>query len=442
MRLRVTISSAIIWGSGQLQNNQRIKALVLFLLQIVFVSIELFTGTLNIINGSVSAEFRNAGFFSKGIWGLITLGDIPRASNKVKIYDHSVILLIGGLIALFTLIIFVAIYVYNIRDAYITRIKIEEGEKVSTLKYIKEAWNTYFEYIVISPSVILIVFLSLIPIMFSFLSVFTNYNANNIPPKNLVSWTGFKTFSDILTMPVWSGTFFKILTWNVAWAFIASLTTYSLGLIQAILINTKYVKLKPIWRGIYILPWAIPSLVSLLVFKTMFNANGPINRLLIDFGIIKEAIQFFSTTGWARLTIIIVHLWLGFPYFMALISGVLTTVSEELYEAASLDGANSYHKFMNITMPVVLQATAPLLILNIAGNFNNFGAVYFLTKGLPTNPSYHLAGSTDLLISWIYKLTYDNRMYNYAAAMSIFIFVIIATISTFSLLRTRSFKED
>lgn len=442
MRLKVAILSGIIWGSGQLKNNQKIKALVLFLIQIVFVSLELFTGTLNIINGSVPAEFRNAGFFSKGIWGLITLGDIPRVTNKVKIYDHSVMLLIGGLIAMFALIIFIIIYIYNIRDAYVTRKKIEEGEKVSSTKYFKDAWNDYFEYIVISPSVILIVFLSLIPILFSFLSVFTNYNANNIPPKNLVSWTGFKTFVDILTIPVWSGTFFKILTWNVAWAFIASLTTYSLGLFQAIIINTKYVKLKPIWRGIFILPWAIPGLISLLIFKTMFNSDGPINRMLIDFGIIKQSIQFFGTTGWARFTIIIVNLWLGFPYFMALISGVLTTVSSELYEAAGIDGANAYHKFTNITMPVVLQATSPLLILNIAFNFNNFGAIYFLTKGLPSNPSYHLAGSTDLLITWIYKLTYDSRMYNYAAAMSIFIFVIIATVSTFSLLRTRSFKED
>jgi arabinogalactan oligomer/maltooligosaccharide transport system permease protein len=127
---------------------------------------------------------------------------------------------------------------------------------------------------------------------------------------------------------------------------------------------------------------------------------------------------------------------------MALIAGIMTTVSSELYEAAEIDGANALQQFRAITLPIVLASTAPQILMSLTFNFNNFNLIYFLTGGGPPNPNYQMAGSTDLLISWIFKLTLDQRMYNYAAVMSIFIFVIIASVSGWNLMRTRSFKED
>lgn len=144
----------------------------------------------------------------------------------------------------------------------------------------------------------------------------------------------------------------------------------------------------------------------------------------------------------ARVVIIAINLWLGFPYFMALMTGVLTGITGEVQEAARVDGATSFQEFWHITFPVVLLMTKPLLIMSFAGNFNNFGVIYFLSEGGPLNPSYQFAGSTDILITWIYKLTIDHQFFNMAAVMSTLIFIITGTISLWNLKRTKAFKED
>jgi len=442
MRFIVSLCSAIIWGSGQLINKQKLKALGFFIIQCILIFVELFTGTFNVITGSVDRTFRNCGFFIKGIWGLVTLGTIPRTDSSVLIYDHSVMLMISGLVALVILLAFILVWIWNIRDAYKSRVEIEKGEKISSIEYMENLWNNAFEYIMITPGMIAVIFISIIPIIFSVLVAFTNYNLNNIPPKNLVSWIGFKTFSDVLATPIWGPTFVSVFIWTVIWAFGAGFLTYGFGLLQAILINAKGIRFKKMWRGIYMLAWAVPALVSQLTFKAMFNTDGAFNQLLIGAGIIHKAIPFLSNVGWARAVLFMVTTWLGFPSFMALISGVMTTISPELYEAAEVDGANGWYKFRYISLPMILTATAPQIILNVTFNFNNFGMIYFVTGGGPANPAFKLAGSTDILISWIFKLTLNQRMYNYAAAISILIFIILATVNGLTLLRTRVFRED
>lgn len=442
MKYITAISSAVVWGSGQFINKQRIKGFIFLLVQAAFIFFELSTGSFDILTGRVEPHFRNAGFFIKGIWGIVTLGTLPRVNNRAKVYDHSIMLMVAGIIAIICLLLILGIYIWNITDAYKTRVRIERKEIISSKTYFKNLWNNSFEYIVISPAFLLMLFASIIPILFSFIVVFTNYNASCIPPKNIVSWTGFKTFTDIIRIPVWSRTFVAIFIWTVIWAFIASFSTYFLGFFQALIINKKSIRFKKMWRGILVLPWAIPGIVSIMVLRIMLGQDGEINNLLMNIGLTSQKIPFLSDAGWARACAILVNLWLGFPYFMSLISSVLTTVPQELYEAASLDGANAIKKFRYITLPVVFQTTAPLLIFSITHNFNNFGLIYFLTEGGPLNPSYQMAGSTDILITWIFKLTLDNRMYNYAAAMSIFIFFIVASVSVFNLMKTKSFKED
>jgi arabinogalactan oligomer/maltooligosaccharide transport system permease protein len=135
-------------------------------------------------------------------------------------------------------------------------------------------------------------------------------------------------------------------------------------------------------------------------------------------------------------------MWLGFPYFMALITGVMTTIPQEMYEAAQIDGANTWQQFRAITLPFVIASTAPQILMSVTFNFNNFNMIYFITGGGPANPAYQMAGSTDILISWIFKLTLDQRMYNFASALSILIFIIVASVSAWNLLRTRAFKEE
>lgn len=436
------VASAVVWGSGQLINKQRVKALFFFLMQALLVCIELSTGTWNIITGKAEATFRNAGFFVKGIWGLITLGEIPRTSSSVKIYDHSTMLMISGLLTFVFIIIFLIIYIWNIRDAYKTRLQITQGETESSVQYFKKMLDNSFEYISIAPGLFLVTIVSIVPIFFSALVMFTDYNANNIPPKSLVNWTGFQTVVNIFKLPVWSTTFVGVLIWTIIWAFTATFSNYIVGFLQAVLLNSKHVKFPKLWRGLYILPWAIPAFVSMLVFRNMLAQNGAFNMLLRNAGLIEKAIPFLSSVGWARASIIIVNVWLGFPYAMALISGIMTAINQEMYEAASIDGANAFQQLKSITIPTVLASIAPLLILSVTHNFNNFGIIFFVTGGGPPNSSYTVAGNTDILITWIYKLTVDQRMYNYAAVMSIFVFIIVASVAAWNLSRTRAFKED
>jgi len=442
MKIIVSLCSAVVWGSGQIINMQKIKGLLFFAMQCIFLFIELSTGTLNVLMGISEPSFRNCGYFTKGLWGIITLGETPRLDSTVLAFDHSIMLMIGGIISTVVLLIFALLWIWNIRDAYRSRVKIEQGERVSSIDYIKDLWKSSFEYIMITPGAILVLFISVIPVLFTSLIAFTNYNFNAIPPKQLVDWTGFKTFIDIVNLPIWSSTFLRILSWTIAWAFLATFFPFTLGLLASVMVNAKGIRFKALWRGIYILPWAVPGLVSLLVFSVMFTKDGAFNNLLLSAGIIKEAIPFLSNTNWARAVLVLVSMWLSFPYFMALISGVLTSLSPEMYEAAEIDGGNSWHKFRYISLPMILTATTPQIVMTIIGNFNNFGAVYFLTGGGPANPKYQLAGTTDLLITWIFKLTLDQRMYNYASALSLLIFIVISTFSVINLLRSRVYKED
>ncbi|MDR1466560.1 MAG: sugar ABC transporter permease [Treponema sp.] len=441
MKQLVAVCSALVWGSGQFINKQKAKGLVFFALQAVFVGIELITGTCGVLSGAVAPQLRNAGFFTKGIWGLVTLGTVSRAQDR-KNYDHSIMLMLAGIIAALVLLIFIAIWLYNIVDAYKTRKRIIAGETITSADYFKGLWNNSFEYIMITPGMLLVIFISIVPIIFAILVAFTNYNANFIPPRKLVEWTGFDTFANIIKIKIWGSTFVQVFLWTVVWAFLATFSSYAFGLFQALILRAKAVKFRTFWRSVFILPWAVPGLVSMLVFKALLNQEGAFNQMLLQAGLIKEAIPFLSDVGWARFCLVAVNVWLGFPYFMALISSVMTTVPQEQYEAAQIDGANAFQQFRAVTLPTVIASTAPQILMSITFNFNNFNMIYFLTGGGPANPNFQMAGSTDILISWIFKLTLDQRMYNYASALSIFIFIIVATVSAWNLLRTRAFKES
>ena len=462
MKYFVTLSSALVWGSGQFINKQKIKGLIFFFLQTVFISIELLTSNIwrNAAQLTTHAadrfdishffkilpeqlcDIHNYGFFIKGVWGLFTLGTRERTWGNLEVYDHSIMLMLGGIIATITLLLFGLIWFWNIMDAYKTAKKAEKGIYISSAQYFRDLWKNSFEYIMITPGLFLVIFISLIPIIFSILVAFTNYNANSIPPRNLVEWTGFRTFTEIISIKIWGSTFVRIFIWTVAWAFLATFSAYAFGLFQALILRSKVVKFRAFWRAIYILPWAVPALVSMLIFRVMLHQEGAINQILLGTGIIKEAIPFLSNVFWARLSLVLVNIWLGFPYFMALISGVMTTIPQEQYEAAQIDGAGTIKQFRAITLPFILASTAPQLLMSITFNFNNFNMIYFLTGGGPPNPNFQMAGSTDILISWIFKLTLDQRMYNYASALSIFIFIIVASVSAWNLLRTRAFKEN
>lgn len=428
------------------------------------------------------------GFFTKGLWGLVTLGRVvldQEYAGKIMTLnnytsrwltaDNSTVLLGNGLITLVFVILYIMAWVLCVVDAVKERKIINETGKAESFKdFIKALWSNAYVYIMLLPAFILILFFTLIPFLYTFIIAFTNYTYRIKLGASLVEWAGFSAFGQAVTDPEWLAIFVKVFLWTVFWAFMASFTVYALGFVNAMVIESPMVKGKKIWRIILILPWAIPGLITLMLFKNAFAKDGLLNQILWQTGAMEGFSNFLFNIGlqgkadvpifwfapWyngnlAKACVIFVNLWLGAPYHMMMIIGCLATIPRDLYEAADIDGATGWQRFKSITLPSVLSATIPSLIMTFSFNFNNFGAIYFLTGGGPAwNPSQvpdtmrvlgsSLPGQTDILISWIYKLSFtkNSEMFNVAAVYSIFIFLIVGGFAVYSLLQSKSFSED
>jgi arabinogalactan oligomer/maltooligosaccharide transport system permease protein len=419
--------SVLFMGLGQFYNRQYVKGGLMFLLELYVLVVW-------------------SRPFMKAMWGLYTLGETVQQRVRGRVVeqgDHSIFLMIQGIIFVLLLVMFVWTYVLNVRDAFKTGQWIAEGNKPpgigETISNIKDKG---YPILLLLPAIIFTLFVTVLPLIFGILIAFTNYSSPHyLPPRNLVDWVGFKTFTDLFRLRTWSNTFYGVFTWTVIWAVASTVTTYFIGLFYAVMINHRGVRFKKFWRALYILPWAVPQFVSILIFRNIFNGQfGPINRFLVSLGF--ERIPFLTDATVAKITLIGVNLWFGLPFWLILMTGVLTGIDKEMYEAAEVDGATPWQQFWKLTLPLVLFSTAPLLILSFANNFNNFNMIYLFTDGGPANGNYNYAGSTDILISWIYKLTLDHGQYNMASVVCILIFVLIATISIWNFRRTRAFKEE
>ncbi|WP_427338362.1 carbohydrate ABC transporter permease [Caloranaerobacter sp. DY30410] len=421
---KAALLSTVFMGLGQFYNREIIKGIIFSAFELVIL---IFT----------------IPYFKHSIWGLITLGEKPlHFVNGIAQGDHSIILLIQGIISLLVIGLLIVIYLINIKDAKNTAELIERGEERRTFKeFLKYVWDKYFPMFMLTPTILAVTFVTLLPIIFTFCIAFTNYSSPyHLPPRSLVDWVGLKNFRNLVKLKIWSSTFFGVAKWTVVWAVLATITTYFGGLFLALLTNAKGIKFKKVWRSIFILPYAIPGFLSLLVMRLMFSGPGPINNLLVKFDIAR--IPWLTDPTLAKVVILLVNMWLGSPYFMVLMSGILTNIPKDLYEAADIDGATNRQKFYKITLPMIFYQTAPYLILSFAYNFNNFNNIYLLTDGGPVNPAYKYAGHTDILVSWIYKLTLDQNQFHMAAVISIIIFFIVASISSYSFVKTKSFKEE
>ena len=176
--------------------------------------------------------------------------------------------------------------------------------------------------------------------------------------------------------------------------------------------------------------------------NTMFQENGPINTLLRYWGLIEKPLPFFTNPIWARVSAIVINLWVGIPYTMLITTGILQNIPEELYESAKVDGANAFVTFFKITLPYMIFVTTPYLITQFVGNINNFNVLFFLTGGNPLPMEYYQAGKTDLLVTWLYKLTVNSFDYSYAAVIGIFVFILCAGVSLITYRNTKSYKNE
>ncbi len=407
---------SIIPGIGQFYNKRYIKGSIFIVFFISFIS--------------VFYQFMNIGF-----WGLFTLGTVPKL-------DDSRVLLAQGIISLLLIAFAITLYIVNIIDAYRNADQYNKGFEIKDRKgRMTATWDKTFPYLLISPGIFLLIFVVVFPLLFMCFLAFTNYNLYNAPPRHLLEWVGFDNFKSLVTVPIWKTTFFNVLTWTIVWTLVATTLQIALALLLAIIVNHPLIKFKKLIRTVLILPWAVPSFVTILIFAAIFNDDfGSINNDILQplFGI---APAWLNDPFWAKVALILIQVWLGFPFVFALFTGVLQSISSDWYEAADMDGASSWQKFRNITFPHILFATAPLLIMQYAGNFNNFNLIYLFNKGGPPVSGQN-AGSTDILISWVYRLTFDMQNYNMAATISLIIGVFIAIIAFLQFRKTSTFKDE
>lgn len=411
------VLSILLAGLGQIYNKRYVKGISFILLEIAFI-------------------ITTFDFLHLGLWGITTLGTIPGV-------DHSIFLLVYGIVAILILVFAITFYVFNVIDARKQAMKLNTGWEPPTFSQaLRNGYDKAFPYIMTAPGLILLVFTVVFPLLFAIALAFTNYDLYNSPPRNLVEWVGFSNFGKLVTVDLWKNTFLSVFTWTIVWTLVATSFQIVVGLFLAVLVNDPRVKFKKTIRTILILPWAVPGFVSILIFAAMFNDQfGAINRDIIIPLVGGEGLPWLTNPVYTKIALIMIQTWLGYPFIFALFSGVLQSISSEWYEAAEVDGATRWQKFRHITLPHVLFATAPLLIIQYTTNFNNFNIIYLFNEGGPAVQGQN-AGGTDILISWVYKLTFETNNYSMAAAISLIIGLIVSVFAIFQFRRTSSFKEE
>lgn len=254
-------------------------------------------------------------------------------------------------------------------------------------------------------------------------------------------WTenvGWKNFQTVLTDPTFRAGFLKIFFWNIAFAAISVLSTFFLGMLLALLFNDDRLKGKGFYRSLLVLPYAIPGFITALLWASMFNQ---------DYGLVNSIthlnIDWLGDPWAAKAAILIANLWLGFPYMFLITTGALQSIPSDVKEAAKIDGASPVRTLRSIIMPLLLVAVGPLLISSFAFNFNNFSLIYLLTGGGPFEAENTTIGSTDLLITFAYRIAVSGVSPNFglASTISIFIFAIVAVMSYSGFKRSKQLEE-
>ena len=440
----ITKASFVVMGLANIARGQILRGILFLLFEVVFIFYMVTTG----------------GYWLSMLPSLGHLGPREEYNAILDTYttvyhDNSFKILLYGVLTIFFIIAFIYTWRANVKQAKITQEYREFGRKLKNTKDDLRSLvdESFYKTLLALPLIGILVF-TVMPIVFMILVAFTNYDgAHDGYFNNLFSWVGLENFKTMLSWEsggnVYSATFGEVLTWTLIWAVFATFSNYFLGMFVAMMINKKGIRFKKGWRTILVLTIAIPQFISLLYVSKMFAKNGIINGFLMRMGWIKTALPFWDSASWARITVILINIWIGIPYLMLIATGILMNIPADLYESAKIDGASGWKQFTKITLPYMLFITGPYLLTSFTGNMNNFNVIYLLTGGGPTNPAASGAtgsvGYTDLLVTWLFKITTGaESKYYLASVVGILIFVVVAvlTLVVYNLLPSVKNEED
>ena len=425
--------SFLVMGFGSIARGQVLRGVLFLLFEAVFIFYMVTTG----------------GYWLSMLPSLGKIGPHEEYNVILDSYttaygDNSFKILLYGVLTIFFIIAFIYTWRLNIKQNRLNEEYLRSGRRIKTsgddLRALVD--EQFYKTLLALPLTGILLF-TVMPILFMVLVAFTNYDGTHDGFSNaLFGWQGLANFRTMLT---WSGsgvnysaTFGEILTWTLIWAFFATFTNYFLGMFVAMMINKKGIKLKKLWRTILVLTIAIPQFISLLYVSKMFSKNGIVNGLLLDLGWIDQAIDFLGSTARSgllpRIMVIVINIWIGIPYLMLIVTGILMNIPADLYESARIDGANAWQQYTKITLPYMLFITGPYLLTSFTSNMNNFNVIYLLTGGAPTNAAASGAagsvGFTDLLITWLFKITMGaDSKYYLASVIGILVFLVVAVIT-------------
>lgn len=435
----VTRMNFVVMGFAQYSRKQIAKGVLYSLFEVVFIVYMILVGGPNL---------------SK-LGSLGTVAGITSVSLD-KIYDNSFTILLYSIITFIVILIAAALYYFSIRDAKNLQDHENIGRLGSNGDFVRSLADEKYHVVLLTIPMIGLVIFTVVPIIFMILVGFTNYaSPYRDQPTYLFDWVGFYNYTSTFAgngatnNDSFLSILGQVLLWTLIWAFFATFSNYFLGMVMAILINKKGIKLKKLWRTILVSTIAVPQFVSLLLISKMLNTDvGFINNALKSIGIIKDNIKWLDDPILAKVTIIVVNTWVGIPYTMLTCTGILMNIPEDLYESARIDGASPFKMYMKITLPYMLFVTGPYLISSFVGNINNFNVIYLLSGGNPafTNvpPSLSGVGKTDILITMLFKMTMTSSYKDYGASsvLGVMIFVVVAVLSLITYSRSGSVKNE
>ncbi len=434
--------SFLVMGFGNIARGQILRGLLFLAFEVVFIVYMITTGVYWL--GKLD---------NLGDRGPEEVYDPLLDVYKPIYHDHSFKILLYGVLTIFFIIAFIFTWRTNVKQNKIAEQILRSGKKLRSGKQdLRSLVDDQFHKTLLALPLLGIFIFTVIPIVFMILVAFTNYDfLHNGYTNNLFTWVGLDNFNEMLNWNVegvnYSATFGEVLVWTLMWAFFATFTNYFLGMGVAMMINKKGIRIKKFWRTCLVLTIAIPQFISLLFVSKMFAKDGIVNGFLLDMGWITSALPFWEDPTWARITVIIINIWIGIPYLMLVATGILMNIPQDLYESAKIDGAGAWKQFSKITLPYMLFVTGPYLLTQFTGNMNNFNVIYLLTGGGPNSEGVVVGnrGETDLLITWLFKMaTGADGDYNTASVIGILVFVVVALLSliVYGLLPSNKNEED